>query len=239
MTYLNCYVEGEKSKHIKYAIDNDVVKVEVLHTIKALLKAVADISSGKLNFKVMDFGCGRGELMAELQNRGYETYGIDIDPVCVQLSSNFGRVRQGTIEDLPTYFEPGFFDLVIASHVLEHLPAPGQALREWTRLATAGVLVAVPNPCYPPQLTAALLRRALPVNRGHWYSWDYAHFTTFVENCGLTIKQWYHDSVALPFPQGKRKLLGFKTLCLIEGKILRAVFPRFSRSIIAHVVPKP
>ena len=37
------------------------------------------------------------------------------------------------------------FDIVVARHVLEHIPEPLKALREWKRVARNRVIVMVPN----------------------------------------------------------------------------------------------
>lgn len=240
MTISNQLAETESSKslHIRYAIDDNPTRVEVFYTTRVLLAAVAEIASQKSGIKILDFGCGRGELLSELQKHGYQTYGFDIDTMCVELSSQYGTVRQGKVEDLTKLYEPRCFDLVIASHVLEHIPYPVQALTELMKFTRFGVLVAVPNPYYLVYPCGALLRINTKVNKGHWYSWDYPHFRVFVENCGFSIRKWYYDSVALPFPQRIRDALGFRVLSTIEGTFLKALLPRFCRSIIAHVVNK-
>jgi len=78
------------------------------------------------NSKILDFGCGFGQLIKELKNLGYpNVIGADIDKEAI----NFGR-SQGFfyIEDATdldyfcTKYENNYFDIVIMSHVLEHIP---------------------------------------------------------------------------------------------------------------------
>jgi SAM-dependent methyltransferase len=68
---------------------------------------------------VLDFGCGTGSWLNTLQDNGWETFGIEP-------SSHAAFVRHQRLRDIPA---DGRFDLVIAYHVLEHLPRPLETLR--------------------------------------------------------------------------------------------------------------
>jgi SAM-dependent methyltransferase len=227
------------SEHIPYAITNDALRVEQFCTTHIMLNAIADITLHNPNNKILDVGCGRGELLEALQAQGYQTYGCDMDVNCVELSSGYGTVFQANIEDLEKFYRQKYFDLIILSHVLEHISMPVTSLIKLMNLAKSGVLLAVPNPYYLPFVARALLRMSFqPANEGHWYSWDYSHLNIFAKRCGFSVKKWYYDSVALPFTRPIRSALGFKLLYLVEVKLLRTLFPRFCRSIIAHIVEK-
>jgi len=100
---------------------------------------------------VLDFGCGRGELLAALAASGVEAVGVDTDA---------GMVEQAQAAGLPAQAGDGIAWLrdaperslgsIIAIHVVEHLPLP--LLVEFLELAASrlrpgGVLVAeTPNP---------------------------------------------------------------------------------------------
>jgi SAM-dependent methyltransferase len=97
--------------------------------------------------RVLDVGCGNATLLAQLRDRGFqEMVGIDPSPASVDA----GRRRQldtriGTLAKVPPAL--GLFDLVVLSHVLEHLADPGEALgRCRAMLRPGGVLyVEVPD----------------------------------------------------------------------------------------------
>ena len=70
--------------------------------------------------RVLDVGCGQGDLTTALAVDGYDVLGID--PVAPQ-GDRFRRIR---LEDLEP--DEGPFDAVVASHSLHHIRDLGQAL---------------------------------------------------------------------------------------------------------------
>jgi SAM-dependent methyltransferase len=60
---------------------------------------------------------------------------------CAGIAMAVDVVAEG--DDLP--FPDGAFDFVLASHVLEHLPDPIRALREWQRVARRYLFVVLPH----------------------------------------------------------------------------------------------
>lgn len=100
---------------------------------------------------VLDFGCGRGELVAVLNERGIRAEGVDPDTGMVAEAQGHGRaVHLGDglqyLRDLPA----NELGAVISVHVVEHLPL--EVLVELLELSAArlepgGVFVAeTPNP---------------------------------------------------------------------------------------------
>jgi SAM-dependent methyltransferase len=70
--------------------------------------------------RVLEVGCGKGELTTALSVAGYDVLGID--PLAPQ-GELFRRVRLEDLED-----EEGGWDAVVASHSLHHIRDLGQAL---------------------------------------------------------------------------------------------------------------
>jgi len=72
--------------------------------------------------RVLDIGCGQGELVALLAADGFDAHGVDISPEQVSLARAAGidRVAHG---DFHSYLDasPGEWDAVVATDVLEHL----------------------------------------------------------------------------------------------------------------------
>ena len=95
---------------------------------------------------VVDIGCGNGEFLKLARALGWITYGIDPDPVAVEIAKSTGAsVRQGTLPH--TGLPAQQFDLVTLSHVIEHVHDPLDALRECLRILKPGgkLWIATPN----------------------------------------------------------------------------------------------
>ncbi len=106
--------------------------------------------------RVLEVGCGSGELLRQLRRVTRVTVGIDVSPSVLRLAArsladggSAAAVACARAEALP--FCNGVFDAVLAQHLVEHLAQPVEALREWRRvLRPGGVLALVtPNAAYP------------------------------------------------------------------------------------------
>ncbi len=88
--------------------------------------AVAEVSAG---MKVLDVGCGRGEILRHCARLGADAFGIDYAPVAIELASQAvagesdapGKtgVAQSDAKRLP--FPNAYFDRVLMFDVVEHL----------------------------------------------------------------------------------------------------------------------
>lgn len=96
------------------------------------LKATAEFLSRHIidkTARIADLGCANGGLLKELKNLGFENLvGIDPSSVCVNVTQQeVGcEAYQYSLFDIPESI--GKFDLVIVSHVLEHLLDIDQAM---------------------------------------------------------------------------------------------------------------
>ncbi|MGE5620909.1 MAG: class I SAM-dependent methyltransferase [Sphingomonadaceae bacterium] len=101
--------------------------------------------------RVLELGCGGGELLARLERRARLAVGVDLSPEGLRLARLGGRasVLGARVESLP--FRAGSFDAIVAQHLIEHLHYPLEAMREWHRvLRPGGVLALVtPNAAHP------------------------------------------------------------------------------------------
>jgi SAM-dependent methyltransferase len=89
--------------------------------------------------RLLDVGCGPGELAVAAQARGAIPTGIDIAPAMVDLAKERHpdlTFEVGDAEELP--FDDGSFDAVVANFVLLHLGRPEVAIGEWVRVLAAG-----------------------------------------------------------------------------------------------------
>ncbi|HUB76666.1 MAG TPA: class I SAM-dependent methyltransferase [Solirubrobacteraceae bacterium] len=121
--------------------------------------AVGGIAPGR----VLDIGCGVGELLSRYAELGWRPCGVEPEQRAAELARRRGAdVHTGTLDDQP--WEPGSFDLVVFSHSLEHIPDPLAALRTARDLLAPGGAIAIHAPNW-----ACWQRR---VFRGRWFHLD-------------------------------------------------------------------
>jgi 2-polyprenyl-3-methyl-5-hydroxy-6-metoxy-1,4-benzoquinol methylase len=96
--------------------------------------------------RILDVGCGRGVLLAELADRGFEVHGVERSAAAAAGADPRAQIR--IVPELAAAAYPdASFDAVFLWHVLEHLREPVAAVREIERLLRPGgkLVVAVPN----------------------------------------------------------------------------------------------
>jgi SAM-dependent methyltransferase len=73
--------------------------------------------------RVVDLGCGRGELLELLRDEGVSAYGLELDPDVVAVCREKElEVVQGDAVSHVEALEKGAVDGIIASHLIEHFP---------------------------------------------------------------------------------------------------------------------
>jgi O-antigen chain-terminating methyltransferase len=74
--------------------------------------------------RVVDLGCGRGELLELLRDLDVPAYGVDVDAGFVEQARVKGLevVQQEAVTHLRS-LEPGAVDTIVSSHLIEHLAA--------------------------------------------------------------------------------------------------------------------
>jgi SAM-dependent methyltransferase len=118
---------------------------------------------------VLDYGCWGWKVVSasEKQNLSFSHYGCDIStPQSVPASAEF-RLADVDTQRIP--FPDDFFDLVVASHVIEHVTDPLVLFQELVRVCKPGGLLYLEA----PSDRAALCRSDGCVESHNFYSfWD-------------------------------------------------------------------
>ena len=103
------------------------------------------LKNGKL--RVLDIGCATGALLSWLIERGWEGTGLEISGP----QAEYGRLRKSLdVRSLPlkeNHFPEGSYEMIWASHLIEHLNNPADFVREVQRILVPGgrFLVTTPN----------------------------------------------------------------------------------------------
>ncbi|HVQ77392.1 MAG TPA: class I SAM-dependent methyltransferase [Candidatus Binatia bacterium] len=94
--------------------------------------------------RVLDLGCGRGEAVIRLRERGYDAYGVDIDSRYIENGRSLLQQR-GWDPAVLTRIDAGrigfpdaHFHFIFTDQVLEHVEDLPAAVAEMARLSAAG-----------------------------------------------------------------------------------------------------
>jgi SAM-dependent methyltransferase len=96
--------------------------------------------------RLLDVGCGRGDLAAVFGANGWLACGLDISREAVESARAAGvDAVEGSLMTVP--WPDDSFDLIVMNHSLEHMSNPMEALRRARALLRPGgvLIVAVPN----------------------------------------------------------------------------------------------
>ena len=152
--------------------------------------------------RMLDIGCGHGDLMAELRSRKQvDARGLEIDPHLVADAVGRGLpVVQGDAgRDLADY--PGdSFDYAVLSQALQTMNRPDAALEQLLRIGKAA-FVSFPNFAHWRVRANLAFRGRMPVNRAlpeSWYETPNIHHLTIADFRSLARlrgyrieKSWY------------------------------------------------
>jgi len=102
--------------------------------------------------RVLEIGCGHGQNLAFLKRERSAEFvaGVELVPEVAAIArrkNELDLVLTGDIEQIPLHFPVEGFDLVIVSHVLEHVKDPWSVTRQLGSLLTSGgqLIGSIPN----------------------------------------------------------------------------------------------
>jgi SAM-dependent methyltransferase len=137
------------------------------------------------NSRILDIGCANGQMLAALSALGYTTLcGTDPSPACVEQAGAIPGVRAhvGSLSSIPKHGAP--YDLVILSHVLEHVRDVKPAFQYVKRFMSDGALlyVEVPDASRYAQFAWSPFQ---DFNSEHINHFSLASLTNLLRQCGL------------------------------------------------------
>lgn len=142
--------------------------------------------------RVLDIGCGQGELVRLLRADGMDAYGVDLSPEQVRMAHAAG-IDQVTLADFHPYLRAhGGWDAVVATDLLEHL-SKEDVLRAFD---------AVHGALWPGGVFVARVPNAVSPMGGHTMFGDLTHQTWFTRHsvAQLAAVTGYASVVVLPCP---------------------------------------
>ncbi|HOL37906.1 MAG: methionine biosynthesis protein MetW [Proteobacteria bacterium] len=146
--------------------------------------------------RVLDLGCGSGEMLAYLQRtRNCTGYGVELADANLHAALQHGiDVIQLDLEEGLALFDDRSFDVVLQLETLQHLRNAERMLRETARVGRIGI-VSFPNFAHWPNRLRVAGGR-MPVTKALPYEWydtpnirvgTYADFEVLARKCGLAV----------------------------------------------------
>ena len=173
--------------HHKYDSSNPLIRWLTQRFLRSLGEVLDDIEREQPTARVLEVGCGEGEIAARLHQRWPDVVGLDLPDAGLRSSwtqVTGPRFMHGDAARLP--FDDGAFDVVVAVEVLEHLRDPAAGLAEMARVSRRHLVLSVPRePIFRAgNLLTGRHVRALGNTPGHLNHWRAANFVRFVSRAG-------------------------------------------------------
>lgn len=188
---------AKSSKYKKYSNDGN----------RFVFDMIFECSRDGRSLRVLDVGCGSGDSARILQGEEHVVDGITISPEEAEHASRFSkRVFVHDLEyGLPIEVKDGCYDLVVCSHVLEHICFPERMLEDIkSALKPEGrLLVVLPNLMHYRSRISLMMGRfsyeeygLMDYTHFRWYTYQSAKL--LLENHGYSVLE-RHASIPLPF----------------------------------------
>jgi len=98
-------------------------------------------------WKILDWGCGVGALVALFQKAGANIVGYDSDKAAIEVGKRLWNANISTTSSNAVDLHQDQFNLLLLSHIVEHLPNIQKSLQELIKVLKPGgiVFIEIPN----------------------------------------------------------------------------------------------
>ncbi|MDR2923488.1 MAG: class I SAM-dependent methyltransferase, partial [Treponema sp.] len=183
------YSEKYGQDYLSYELENEArfLELQLLGLKDAGFEsAEREILKNEKAPRILDIGCATGALLEVLRSRGWHVTGVEISPC-----ADYGRNKRNLdIRSLPleeNHFPSGYFDVVYASHLIEHLNNPGSFLDESARILKENgwLFITTPNIAgFQARLMGSRWRSAI---FDHLYLFSVKTFKSILNKSGFTV----------------------------------------------------
>lgn len=141
------YIDGYLSEETDFGLDLTDPHFQLLleHCAHIRMRIIEEVVGAP--GRVLDVGCGSGEVLAAARERGWQTHGVEPVPASARIAGveRGLDVRQALLEE--SGLPERTYDVVSAFHVLEHMSDGQSFLRTLSRWARprGWIVVEVPN----------------------------------------------------------------------------------------------
>lgn len=153
-------------------------------------KLITKIEKYKTKGRLLDIGCAVGFLVRISQEKGWESFGIDLSEWAIKYAREkleLKNVQQGDLGDIK--FESNFFDVVVMVDVLEHVQDPAEDIKEVQRILKPGGLLYIETINFGNFITKYLIRDKFVhmVPTGHLTYFEKKHLMEILKSLGFRV----------------------------------------------------
>ena len=224
LTPHNSHYEGEyDDQELKW---RRICAIDKVNNLQTLMR-------GETVGSVLEVGCGTGAVLAEVARRslGQSHTGIDLADPHEHLDSGASELTILKYDGTSIPFPDESFELVYASHVIEHVPDPRSLLREMGRVSKGLIYIEVP--C---ELHLRMTHRSLQstVDIGHINAYTPESFVILLQTAGLKVKEVKLFDHSLAVHRFHSSAFSGAAKGIIRGALLRASPTLASRTFTYH-----
>ncbi|SEN79316.1 class I SAM-dependent methyltransferase [Lihuaxuella thermophila] len=184
-----------------------------LHFVSRLGREVVDLLQPCQGERILDLGCGTGDLSFEISQAGASVHGIDSSPAMIQKARQKFPGLSFEVADALTYRKEQAYDAVFSNAVLHWIQEPGQVIENiWESLRPGGRFVAefggkgnVGKIIHA--IAEALHETGIRADkRNPWYYPSLAEYSLLLEQQGFTVRFAAYFDRPTPLPGGEEGL---------------------------------
>lgn len=140
--------------------------------------------------KILELGCGTGQLTGPLSRRGGEWIATDFSERMIaegKKRSKWKNVKFEVADATELRYEDDVFDLVLIANTLHIMPEPQKALREIRRVLKPDGLLIAPTFVYDGHINRLRIWVMERIGFRTFYKWNHMEYLIFLEENGFDV----------------------------------------------------
>jgi 2-polyprenyl-3-methyl-5-hydroxy-6-metoxy-1,4-benzoquinol methylase len=191
------------AKLVKENINSNIIKKYRTRQYP-LIKYLENLDNKKV--KILELGSGRGFLVKELDNKGFNIDGSDFNPINIQLAKKINNVYLKNLDAENINLKDSTYNIVISVELIEHLPNLKSHFEEVKRILKIEGLYLISTPNKTIEDIYSIFKRKNPkLPKLHVSSQTHKSLKNILQKEGFSIKFLRMNSLT----NGQKDKLGF------------------------------